>query len=113
MKILLVKVLLFEIKKGLFLPARRKMDMGIQSSYSPPIGLLYLGRSLEDEGHTVEVIDFYCEKRQRPCTAWTNSVPWDRGLSRKVPAVFRTISDQGRNRFGRSRHGPRDCDRWD
>ena len=62
MKVLLVKVLLFDVKKGLFLPARRKMEAGVQASYSPPIGLLYLGRSLEDEGHSVEVVDFYCEK---------------------------------------------------
>jgi anaerobic magnesium-protoporphyrin IX monomethyl ester cyclase len=62
MKILLIKAPLFEIKKGLFLPARKKMEMGVQSSYTPPLGLLYLGRTLEDEGHAVEVIDFYCEK---------------------------------------------------
>lgn len=62
MKVLLVKVLLFDVKKGLFLLARRKMEAGVQASYSPPIGLLYFGRSLEDEGHSVEVVDFYCEK---------------------------------------------------
>jgi len=28
----------------------------------PPIGLLYIARSLEDEGHFVEVIDFYNER---------------------------------------------------
>jgi anaerobic magnesium-protoporphyrin IX monomethyl ester cyclase len=62
MKVLLVKVLLFEYKKGLLLLKRRKMEPGTQSSYSPPLGLLYIGRSLEDEGHSVELIDFFCEK---------------------------------------------------
>ena len=32
------------------------------SSYHPPLGLLYLGQVLEDEGHKVEVIDFLAEK---------------------------------------------------
>ncbi len=32
------------------------------SSYHPPLGLLYIGRVLEDEGHKVEVIDFLAEK---------------------------------------------------
>ncbi|MDH7506528.1 MAG: radical SAM protein [Candidatus Thermoplasmatota archaeon] len=32
------------------------------SSYHPPLGLLYLGSILEDEGHKVEVIDFLAEK---------------------------------------------------
>ncbi len=27
----------------------------------PPLGLLYIGRSLEDEGHTVEVMEYYAE----------------------------------------------------
>jgi radical SAM superfamily enzyme YgiQ (UPF0313 family) len=31
-------------------------------SLIPPLGLLYVAKSLEEEGHTVEVIDFYCEK---------------------------------------------------
>ena len=31
-------------------------------SYHPPLGLLYIGRVLEDEGHKVEVIDFQAEK---------------------------------------------------
>jgi radical SAM superfamily enzyme YgiQ (UPF0313 family) len=32
------------------------------SSYHPPLGLLYIGRVLEDEGYKVEVIDFLAEK---------------------------------------------------
>src|SRR4030042_2162155 len=32
------------------------------SSYHPPLGLLYIGRVLEDEGHKVEIIDFLAEK---------------------------------------------------
>ena len=63
MKVILVKVELFDIKKGLILPSRRKMEVGAQSSYTPPMGLLYLGGSLEEEGHTVEVIDFAYEKK--------------------------------------------------
>jgi len=31
-------------------------------SYHPPLGLLYLGGVLEDEGHTVKIIDFLAEK---------------------------------------------------
>jgi len=31
----------------------------------PPVGLLYIGRSLEDEGHNVEIIDFNTEKHPK------------------------------------------------
>jgi len=62
MKIVLVNVLLFKYKKGLILPKRKKMDPAYQISYSPPIGLLYIGGSIEEEGHSVEIIDFYFEK---------------------------------------------------
>lgn len=62
MKILLLKPYLFEFTKGfLFFKSRKKVNVG-QTSYSPPLGLLYIARSLEDEGHTVEVIDFFCEE---------------------------------------------------
>lgn len=62
MNILLAKPLLFDIKNRLlFFPPRKKIDTGMQASYSPPIGLLYVAQSLLDEGHKVEVIDFYCE----------------------------------------------------
>jgi len=35
--------------------------IGLAKSNMPPLGLLYIARSIEDEGHDVEVIDFYCE----------------------------------------------------
>lgn len=35
--------------------------IGLGRSNMPPLGLLYIARSIEDEGHEVEVIDFYCE----------------------------------------------------
>jgi len=43
------------------------------SSYHPPLGLLYLGRILEDEGHKVEVIDFLAEKY--PLKTLINNLP--------------------------------------
>ncbi|MCK4366263.1 MAG: hypothetical protein KAW45_09430, partial [Thermoplasmatales archaeon] len=33
----------------------------METSLYPPLGLLYIGRSLEDEGHEVELIDFISE----------------------------------------------------
>jgi len=35
--------------------------IGLSKSNMPPLGLLYIARSIEDEGHEVEVIDFLCE----------------------------------------------------
>ncbi len=61
MKVLLVKVLLDDVKRGIFFQSRKKRSID-QLFYAPPLNLLYLGRSLEDEGHSVEVIDFYCER---------------------------------------------------
>ena len=40
------------------------MSQKFKSNMSiPPLGLLYIGRSLEDEGHKVEIIDFNIEKQ--------------------------------------------------
>ena len=62
MKVILANVIFFDWKKGLILPSQKKMDPIWQLSYSPPIGLLYIGRSIEDEGHIAEIIDFNFEK---------------------------------------------------
>lgn len=63
MKILLIKPLEIEYtKKSFFSEPKKKVDIDFQVSYSPPIGLLYVARSIEDEGHTVELIDFYHEE---------------------------------------------------
>lgn len=43
------------------------------SSYHPPLGLLYIGQVLEDEGHKVEVIDFLAEKY--PLKTLINNLP--------------------------------------
>jgi radical SAM superfamily enzyme YgiQ (UPF0313 family) len=40
-------------------------DYRIQLSLSPPIGLLYIARSFEDEGHKVTVIDYSCENNNK------------------------------------------------
>ena len=47
--------------KGSTLLSSKKVNT-IESSFIPPIGLLYIARSLEDEGHYVEVIDYYHEQ---------------------------------------------------
>jgi len=39
-----------------------KKISNVGTSYSPPLGLMYLGRSLEDEGYDVEVIQLINEK---------------------------------------------------
>ena len=33
-----------------------------QSSYHPPLGILYIASALENEGHSIEIIDFHHEK---------------------------------------------------
>jgi len=60
----LMKLLLVNATKGFeFLSPKKTKDLEvIESSYVPPIGLLYLANSLENGGHSVEVIDFYNEK---------------------------------------------------
>lgn len=53
--------LLLQISPGYKFSSKTKKPQEILS-YHPPLGLLYLGRVLEDEGHTVEIIDFLAEK---------------------------------------------------
>ena len=53
--------LLLQISPGYEFYPRTKKPQKILS-YHPPLGLLYLGRVLEDAGHTVKIIDFLAEK---------------------------------------------------
>ena len=41
--------------------ALRKIP-GLYSPHAPPLGLLYLAKSLEDEGHSTEIIEYFAEK---------------------------------------------------
>jgi radical SAM superfamily enzyme YgiQ (UPF0313 family) len=43
-------------------PAVQKQKFELKAPFFPPLGLLYIGRSLEDEGHHPEIIDFNKEK---------------------------------------------------
>jgi len=57
-----LKALLINVTKGyLFLSLRKKLR-STETSFCPPIGILYIASSLEEEGYTVEVIDFFCER---------------------------------------------------
>jgi radical SAM superfamily enzyme YgiQ (UPF0313 family) len=66
-----MKFLLINSSRGLITKVKAKNKS--TSPHTPPLGLLYLGRSLEDEGHTVEVMEYYAEKD--PLTQLTNSIP--------------------------------------
>ncbi len=44
-------------------PSVHKQMFEVQGPVYPPLGLLYVGRSLEDEGHKVEIIDYFVEKQ--------------------------------------------------
>jgi radical SAM superfamily enzyme YgiQ (UPF0313 family) len=57
-----MKVLLINTTTGFDSVTSEKRDYRIHLSLSPPIGLLYIARSLEDEGHKVNVIDYSCEE---------------------------------------------------
>jgi len=35
----------------------------IKDAFTPPLGLLYIGKALEDEGHTVEILQFFTEEK--------------------------------------------------
>ncbi len=42
-------------------PSVHKQQFELHGPVYPPLGLLYVGRSLEDEGHKAEIIDFFVE----------------------------------------------------
>jgi len=48
--------------QGFFRFMASKKVSNVGASISPPLGLLYIGRALEDEGHKVEVIQFFNER---------------------------------------------------
>lgn len=53
-----MRVLLISVLGGYGYLSARKVKF-TTSSYMPPLGLLYLGRSLEEAGHNVEILDLY------------------------------------------------------
>jgi radical SAM superfamily enzyme YgiQ (UPF0313 family) len=53
--------LLLHVPSGFELPSDTKKTQ-IPRSYHPPLGLLYIGRVLEDEGHKVEILDLLAEE---------------------------------------------------
>ena len=57
MKFLLISVL------GGFKSIASKKRNNTSSSYTPPLGLLYLARSLIDSGHEVEILDYFNEEQ--------------------------------------------------
>jgi len=56
-----MKFLLLQIPAGYIYSSKIDKPQNV-SSYHPPLGLLYIGRILEDEGHNVELIDFLAER---------------------------------------------------
>jgi len=56
-----MKFLLLNIETGFEITTGTKKI----TSPSPPLGLLYIARSLEDEGHNVKIIDFSVEKNPK------------------------------------------------
>ena len=57
-----MRFLLVNATMGMRFLSTSKEFSSTGSSYTPPIGLLYVAASLEDEGHEVDIIDYYCEK---------------------------------------------------
>ena len=58
-----MKILLINTTTGFDPLTSKENDYRIQLSLSPPIGLLYIARSFEDDGHKVKVIDYSCEEK--------------------------------------------------
>lgn len=55
-----MKFLLLNIAPGFEIFSKAKKDR-THSPFYPPLGMLYIGQSLENEGHDVEIIDFLAE----------------------------------------------------
>jgi len=54
--------LLLHVPSGFEFSPNTKKTLFLHS-YHPPLGLLYIGRALEDEGHKVEILDLLAEKQ--------------------------------------------------
>ena len=52
--------LLISAQKGFDQPVKRKFANELP--HAPPIGLFYIASSLEDEGYTVDFLEFFGEK---------------------------------------------------
>lgn len=63
MKVLLIKGIIYDSSKRFFFPPISKARLYVQMLYSPPIGLLYMANCLKNEGHDVEIIDCFHEKK--------------------------------------------------
>ncbi|UCD12999.1 MAG: radical SAM protein [Thermoplasmatales archaeon] len=67
-----MKIILLYIAPGYEFWSETKKNR-TKSSYHPPLGLLYIGATLEDQGHKVEIIDFHAEKH--PVDSLRKSLP--------------------------------------
>jgi len=56
-----MKFLLIDVQGSSTIISSKKIS-SVGTSYSPPLGILYIGRALEDEEHKVEVIQLINEK---------------------------------------------------
>jgi anaerobic magnesium-protoporphyrin IX monomethyl ester cyclase len=54
---------MYDTTRKFSFPPIKNADLDAQISYAPPLGLLYLASSLENNGHTVEIIDCFFEDK--------------------------------------------------
>jgi radical SAM superfamily enzyme YgiQ (UPF0313 family) len=59
-----MKFLLLNIAPGIIIPSKTQI-VNVVSAFYPPLGLLYVGRVLKDEGHEVKIIDFTAERNPK------------------------------------------------
>lgn len=57
-----MKILLINATSGMFFVTSKHKTSSTGSSATPPLGLLYIAASLEKNGHSIELIDYYSEK---------------------------------------------------
>ena len=58
-----MKILLINVTEGFAYISPSKIKMGSTgNTFIPPLGLIYLAGSLEQEGYFVKIIDYYCEQ---------------------------------------------------
>ncbi|KYK21975.1 hypothetical protein AYK24_02940 [Thermoplasmatales archaeon SG8-52-4] len=62
MKVLLIKGNMYDPSKKFVFPPTSNAQLDTQTLYSPPLGLLYMASCLQNEGHSVKVIDCFHEK---------------------------------------------------
>jgi len=58
-----MNILLINVAKGyVFISPKKEKMKWTGTGFVPPLGLLYIASSLEDDGHSVKIIDYFCEK---------------------------------------------------